>query len=124
MRFAQRSCSLVFLIALSALTVLEARAEEVRFMSASPYQLAGILSAASPIYDVEINADLVYPEETKAEMPAFVFMHGSGGRLLRHQRYLELARKLGFVTLQIDSFGPRNIGSTVGNQTNVTSDPR
>jgi len=54
-------------------------------------------------------------------MPAFIFMHGSGGRLLRHHQYLELARSLGFITLQIDSFGPRGVGSTVGSQTEVTA---
>jgi len=96
-------------------------AEEVKFLSASPYQMGDLLADANPVYDVPINADLVYPEKTGNSMPAFVFMHGSGGRLLRHHQYLELARSLGFITLQIDSFGPRGVGSTVGNQTNVTA---
>ncbi|MBT5267644.1 MAG: alpha/beta hydrolase fold domain-containing protein [Rhodospirillaceae bacterium] len=120
-----RTCALVLLVALSTLLVLApvsaADAEGIKFKSASPYQLADWLAEPTPTYDVEIDADLIYPDEIKAAMPAFVFMHGSGGRLLRHHRYLELARKPGFVTLQIDSFGPRGIGSTVGNQTNVTA---
>ncbi len=121
MRITQIARGLLLVIASSLPLAPAAEAEEVSFMSASPYQLGDLLGAANPIYDVEINADLVYPDETTDAMAAFVFMHGSSGRLLRHQRYLGLARDLGFVTLQIDSFGPRGIGSTVGNQTNVTA---
>lgn len=108
-------------IGLVLLLISAASAETVTFTSASPYQMGDLLTTAAPVYDVEIDADLVLPEATGAAMPAFVFMHGSGGRLLRHQRYLERARGLGFATLQIDSFGPRGVGSTVGNQTNVTA---
>ena len=106
---------------LGLLLISAASAEPVIFTSASPYQMGDLLTTKAPVYDVEIDADLVLPETTGAAMPAFVFMHGSGGRLLRHQRYLERARDLGFVTLQIDSFGPRGVSSTVGNQTNVTA---
>jgi dienelactone hydrolase len=121
MRPAQSAFGLIFLIASSLAFAPCAGAGEVTLTSASPYQLGDLLRAASPIYDVKISADLVYPDEGKAVMPAFVFVHGSSGRLLRHQRYLELARELGFATLQIDSFGPRGTGSTVGNQSNVTA---
>lgn len=121
MRLAPTTVRLISLIALGLAFTPRAEAEEVTFASASPYQLGDLLSAASPPYDVKVSADLVYPDETKKPMPAFVFMHGSSGPLLRHQRYLELARKLGFVTLQVDSFGPRGIGSTIGNQSNVTA---
>ena len=98
-----------------------AGAGEVRFSSASPYQLGDLLKQSQPAFNLEIQAELTFPDETSQAMPAFVFMHGSGGRLARHQRYLELARELGFVTLQIDSFSPRGVSSTVGNQTNVTA---
>jgi len=114
-------CGLGLLLAAGLALAPIAEAEQVSFTSASPYQLGDLLSDASPVYDVEINADLVYPDKKAEKMPAFVFMHGSGGPLLRHHRYLELARAHGFVTLQIDSFGPRGITSTVGNQTNVTA---
>ncbi len=110
-----------FFLAANLVLAAALEAEEVNFMSASPYQLADLLAEAEPEYDVPINADLVHPEKTGTKMPAFVFMHGSGGRLLRHHQYLELARSLGYITLQVDSFGPRGVGSTVGNQTNVTA---
>ncbi len=112
---------LVAFLALSALSSEGALAEEVAFTSASPYQMGDLLRERVPRYDLEVSADLVYPEEVEEVMPGFVFVHGSGGRLLRHQRYLELARALGFVTLQLDSFGPRGVSSTVGNQANVTA---
>ena len=121
MRCALRACRLVLLFALAPLLSPGAEAEEIIFKSASPYQLADLIGTADPAYDVKIRADLVHPDETKGAMPAFVFIHGSGGRLQRHLRYLNLARELGYVTLQIDSFGPRGITSTVGNQTNVTA---
>lgn len=112
---------LALLATLILLFTPDTRAEEITIASASPYQLADLLSTANPIYDVTIAAELLYPSEIKDKMPALVFMHGSGGRLARHQRYLELARDRGFVTLQLDSFGPRGVTSTVGNQTNVTA---
>lgn len=121
MRLAWSARGLAFWLGLSLLATVNAWADEVTFTSASPYQLADLLSAAEPAYGVEIGADLVYPDETGEAMPGFIFIHGSGGRLLRHQRYLDLARQLGFVTLQVDSFGPRGVSSTVGNQTNVTA---
>ncbi len=98
-----------------------AQAEPVFIASASPYQLGDVLAGGKPAYELEVTADLEFPNTIADAMPAFVFMHGSVGPLARHQRYLELARELGFVTLQIDSFGPRGVSSTVGNQTNVTA---
>jgi len=121
MRSNGKFCGPGLLLALGLTLAPIAEAEQVSFTSASPYQLGDLLGDARPVYDVEISADLVYPGKTKQMMPAFVFMHGSGGPLLRHHRYLELARARGFATLQIDSFGPRGITSTVGNQTNVTA---
>ena len=114
-------CGLGLLLALNLTFAAVVEAEEVGFLSASPYQLGDLLAETNPIYDVPISADLVHPEKTAKTMPAFVFMHGSGGRLLRHHQYLEVARSLGFITFQIDSFGPRGVSSTVGNQTNVTA---
>ncbi|USG61093.1 dienelactone hydrolase family protein [Sneathiella marina] len=116
-----RSCCAALLIAMNWTAAPEVAAEEISFMSASPYQLGDLLKQPDPSYDVEIKADLVFPENMSEPMPAFIYMHGSSGRLLRHQRYLELARERGFVTLQIDSFGPRGVTSTIGNQTNVTA---
>ena len=120
-----RSARLVFHLCLMLVWPLPllsaAHAETVTISSASPYQLADLLGAASPVFDQKITAELELPKPSAKTMPAFVFMHGSGGPLLRHHRYLEMARSLGFVTLQLDSFGPRGVGSTVGNQTNVTA---
>ena len=118
---AQWGCCPILSIAFGFLAVPDIAAEPVTFKSASPYQLGELISVARPSYDLAISAELVYPKVTNDNMPAFVFMHGSGGKLLRHHQYLELARALGFVTLQIDSFGSRGVSSTVGNQRNVTA---
>jgi len=120
-RSAAGAVGLALSIVLAMSCAPKAQAETITFMSVSPYQLGDLLRTEKPTYDVEIGADLVHPGARAEIMPAFVFVHGSGGRLLRHQRYLELARSLGFLTLQLDSFGPRGVSSTVGNQTNVTA---
>jgi len=98
-----------------------ASAKEISFMSASPYQLADLIRTKNPGYGVKIRANLIYPTTISGTVPVFIFLHGSGGRLARHQRFLTLARKLGFATLQIDSFGPRGVSSTIGSQSNVTA---
>lgn len=103
------------------LAIPTAWADEVTIPSANPYQMGDLLTEANPVYDLPIKADLRIPDNVTKPVPALVFMHGSGGKLLRHHRYLELARKLGYATLQMDSFGPRGVTSTVGNQTNVTA---
>ncbi len=95
--------------------------DDVTIKSAGYYQMNNLLSEDNPKYDISLEADLVHPKKTKDVMPAFIFMHGSGGRLYRHEKYLELARELGFVTLQVDSFGGRDVSSTVGSQTEVTA---
>lgn len=98
-----------------------ARAEQVTFTSASPYQLGDLLQEAEPAYELEVGGDLVYPETRAERMPAFVFLHGSSGPLARHDQYLEMARRVGYATLQLNSFAPRGISSTVGNQANATA---
>lgn len=114
-------CCAVLPLAMNWAAASEVAAEEVAIMSANPYQLGDLLKQPDPKYDIEIKADLIFPKTMADSMPAFVYMHGSGGRLSRHQRYLEIARTKGFVTLQIDSFGPRGVTSTIGNQTKVTA---
>lgn len=121
MRNVPGSRCLALLIALAMLAVTGAEAKKITYSTASPYQLADLLGAAKPVYDVKIGADLVYPEKPGESLPAFVFMHGSSGPLFHHHRYLELARELGFVTMQLDSFAARGIASTLGNQGAVTA---
>ena len=121
MRFARTLCALGFALALGLTAYHGAQADELAVISASPYQLGDLLQDPAPTYDLKIAGDLRFPENPKARSPAFVFLHGSGGQLARHQRYLALARDLGFATLQLDSFGPRGVSSTVGDQTNVTA---
>ncbi len=121
MRLLAIVCGLVAALAAGLLAAHLIFADEVTFTSARYYQLTNLLAEENPEYDLALKADLVLPEKTKDVMPAFVFMHGSGGQLGRHDRYLELARALGFVTLQVDSFGGRGVWSTVGSQTEVTA---
>ena len=71
---------------------------------------------------VTINAELRFPKDGKEpeKIPAMVFVHGSGGPLPRHQKWLRLFREMGFATVYANHFKPRGVSSTVGNQTRVT----
>jgi dienelactone hydrolase len=97
-----------------------AQAEQITFPSASPYQLGQVLKG-NLSYDLEITATLQFPQGIEGKVGALVFIHGSGGILSRHTKYLELARRLGLASLQIDSFGPRGVTSTIGSRTSVTA---
>jgi dienelactone hydrolase len=61
-----------------------------------------------PIY---LTAHIKKPEGD-GPFPAVILLHGCGGIIpKRDERWIERLSKLGFVTLQVDSFGPRGIGS-------------
>lgn len=70
---------------------------------------------------VTVSGGLRLPEG-EGRFPVVIYMHGSSGPLPRHEKvWLSSFRDLGFATFQIDSFGPRGVRSTVGNQDAVTS---
>ncbi len=48
--------------------------------------------------------------------------HGSANWRDHHRKYLEQMRKAGMIVFAMHAFDARNVSSTVGNQTNVTSE--
>lgn len=99
-----------------------AGSEVLSIESASPYSMKDLIEHPAAKGDVMLKAELVFPEgasETE-KLPVMVYVHGSGGPLDRHQKWLRLFRDMGIATLQADHFAPRGVTSTVGDQSNVT----
>jgi len=64
---------------------------------------------------VEVTAELTLPAGT-GRVPAAILVHGSAGVSDHHRRYARLLAKWGIAALVVDSFSPRGITSTVGDQ--------
>jgi dienelactone hydrolase len=64
---------------------------------------------------------LSLPSSSDKPAPAMVLIHGSGGLSEREARYVAEFNKLGFATFAVDSFSPRGVGSTVQDQSRVSS---
>lgn len=92
------------LLCISALFVTDAQASE---------RVSFDASKAYTAQNVKLRADISRPEGN-GPFPAVVLMHGCGGwqPAVRHamRAYAEYLVNHGFVVLDLDSFGPRNIG--------------
>lgn len=70
---------------------------------------------------IQVTSELLLPPGT-GRVPAVVIQHGSGGVTdAREYRYAREMVAMGIAALVIDSFKPRGIASTVGDQSTVTS---
>jgi len=96
--------------------------EMIEVVSSNPYNFLALISNPSGGGAVTIKAELRFPKDVKEseKIPAMVFVHGSGGPLPRHQKWLRLFREMGIATVYANHFKPRGVRSTVGNQTRVT----
>lgn len=63
-----------------------------------------------------------FPDKAEGKVPAMIIMHGSSGVSQRFWDYATEFNKMGVAGIIIDSFGPRNIRSSVRDQMAVTSD--
>lgn len=59
--------------------------------------------------------------KSATSLPAMVIVHGSGGFGARGAVYEKLLNAAGVATLRTDSFAPRGVDTTVGNQSAVTT---
>ena len=96
--------------------------EMIEVVSSNSYNFLALMSNPSGGGAVTIKAELRFPKDVKEseKIPAMVFVHGSGGPLPRHQKWLRLFREMGIATVYANHFKPRGVRSTVGNQTRVT----
>lgn len=65
---------------------------------------------------------IVFPEKADGKVPAMILLHGSTGvHKEREWVYAEKFAKMGMATVIIDTFAPRKIKSTAGNQNAVSA---
>ncbi len=70
---------------------------------------------------VQIPAELMLPKTVAGRVPAMVIMHGSGGLRQREYRYARELNKEGIGAVVLDSFNPRGVATTGGQQERVTT---
>jgi len=63
-----------------------------------------------------------HPPPTPPPWPAMLFLHGSGGLLRWHQRYVNLLSSEGVAVAMLDHFRPRGLSRTVHDQEALTSE--
>lgn len=103
-------------------SVEAASSETLQIESTSPYGLRDLIEEPNAQSRVTLTAELVFPDgiSETARVPVMVYVHGSGGPLGRHQKWLRLFREMGIATVQADHFAPRGVTSTVGNQSSIS----
>ena len=92
----------------------------IHFESTSPYDFKHILDGSGKARKVVVFGDLKLPKGVKGKVPAMVFVHGSGGWMPKHEHYLRELGRMGVATFRTDSFRPRTVTRTVGEQISVT----
>ena len=108
------------LLAWPLAAVAEPTASTIELQSHSPRFASDILDGLDNDPPVAITAILSLPQGD-GPFPAMVIVHGSGGIGARGEEYQRLLNPLGIATLRTDSFNPRGVRSTVGDQSKVTT---
>jgi len=67
-----------------------------------------------------VTGRLVLPDNAAAPVPAAILLHGSDGPSEHQRRYAAVLADWGMASFLIDSFGPRGVKSTIGNQEAVS----
>jgi dienelactone hydrolase len=91
--------------------------EKIQFQSFDTDRKA-IAREAHRSAPVEIPGDLILPEDG-GRLPLAILLHGSDGLSEHQYRYAKALRDRGIGTLVIDSFGPRGVTDTIGEQDRV-----
>lgn len=69
---------------------------------------------------LKVRAELMLPGGASGRVPAMIIMHGSGGlRQEREYRYARELNKEGIAAVVLDSFSPRGVATTGGQQERV-----
>lgn len=91
----------------------DGRAGKLRFASYSA-EWSDFASGAFRRTPVEVQAELLLPEQAAERTPAVVMLHGSDGPTPHYQRYAQAFLRRGLAVLLIDSFTTRGVGDTIG----------
>ena len=98
-----------------------ARVSTLRIASSNPRFPADLLDGPANDASVVVSGILRLPAAAPAKLPVMVIVHGSGGIGSRGAEYARVLNAIGIATLRIDSFGPRGVRTTVGNQAAVST---
>ncbi len=91
----------------------------VSFVS-STIGLSDIQDGAAVGTPVTISGDLILPKGRSGTLPAAILLHGSDGLSDHQYRYAESLAEWGIAAFVLDSFKPRGVETTVGDQDAVS----
>ena len=96
--------------------------EIVNFSTANPFSFFHIITDLENQESQNAYGILRFPESRiRNKYPLILGVNGSKNWADHHLEYMEMYRKIGFATFEIQSFNSRNVNSTVGDQTRVTT---
>jgi dienelactone hydrolase len=85
--------------------------------SANPVNYWQVISDPAAMPRVTVDGKLFLPPGVAGRMPVVIVVPGSLGIAASHLRHAETLVDLGLAAFVLDPFGPRNVTSTVSNQT-------
>ena len=94
--------------------------EIITFTSADPFGFQDIITNLENLEENEVSGILKLPEG-KGPFPLVLGVAGSLDWGEHHLEYMEMYRKMGIATFELQSFSSRGIKSTVGSQIKVTT---
>ncbi len=96
--------------------------ERVEFISADPFSFYHIITDLENQKKKQVYGTLRFPDKIKLNnIPMVLGINGSKNWASHHLEYLEMFREMGYATFELHSFNSRNVESTVGSQTQVTT---
>ena len=97
--------------------------ERIFFQSANPFSLRDIIKSLPDQTPKRVFGTLRMPylKNESTKVPLIIAVAGSRGWKEHHFEYLEMYQNIGIATFELNSFKSRNIASTVGSQTEVTT---
>ena len=96
--------------------------EIIEFMSSSPFSFYHIITNLENEIDQEVYGTLRFPDNLNQDnLPMVLGINGSKNWASHHLEYLAMFREMGYATFELHSFNSRNVESTVGSQTQVTT---
>ncbi len=113
----------IIIAMLSVLIAQESNKELISFSSANPFSFEEIITDLENQEAQEVFGILTLPKNfnSNQKYPLIIGVAGSLNWSSHHLEYLKMYNEMGFATFQLQSFDSRDIQSTVGSQTEVTT---
>ena len=111
--------SSIYIMSVLLYTVLFSQ-EKITFSSANPFGLKDIITSLDRQKTQQVKGLLKLPKGN-GPFPLVLGVAGSLDWSEHHLEYLEMYRSMGIATFEVQSFSSRNVTSTVGSQTEVTT---